>query len=134
MIYLLDTSICILYFNGRSANVLNRIDNTDFKDIVLCSVVKAELIVGAIKSPQPEKNFAVYRSFTAHFTSLPFDDRAADVYGNIRADLEKRGTPIGPNDLMIAAIALAHNLVLVTNNTREFGRVTGLRIEDWHTP
>ena len=65
------------------------------------------------------------------FESLPFDDTAADAYGRIRADLTVRSTPIGPNDLMIAAMALANRLTLVTHNTREFARVTGLRLEGW---
>jgi tRNA(fMet)-specific endonuclease VapC len=62
---------------------------------------------------------------------LPFDDAAAEAYGRLRAELARRGTPIGPNDLMIAAIALAHDLTLVTHNTAEFSRVSGLRLEDW---
>jgi len=67
----------------------------------------------------------------ADFTSVPFDDEAASKYGEIRSDLARKGTPIGPNDLMIAAIALAHESVLITHNTREFNRVTGLKVEDW---
>ena len=65
------------------------------------------------------------------FASLPFDDRAAEAYGTIRADLERQGTPIGPNDLLIAAIGLASGAILVTHNSREFGRVAGLKTEDW---
>ncbi len=65
------------------------------------------------------------------FVSLPFDDRASEATGTIRADLERQGTPIGPNDLLIAAIALANNAILVTHNSREFGRVARLKIEDW---
>lgn len=69
--------------------------------------------------------------FLDQFVSLPFDDKAALVYGRVRAQLATQGTPIGPNDLMIAAIAIANDVTLVTRNTREFGRVAGLRIEDW---
>lgn len=73
----------------------------------------------------------VQKAFFARYTSLAFDDHAAVVYGPLRADLETKGTPIGPNDLLIASIAVANNLTLVTHNTAEFSRVTGLRVEDW---
>ncbi len=72
--------------------------------------------------------------FLAQFISLPFYDLAAEMYGRIRADLAAKGTPIGPNDLMIAAIALVNSCTVVTHNTREFSRVVGLRLEDWHVP
>ena len=84
----------------------------------------------------PEKSastaeFTKQQVFVNSFVSLPFDDQAAEEYSLIRAELEQAGTPIGPNDLMIAAIALANNVTLITHNTQEFGRVTGLQIEDW---
>jgi tRNA(fMet)-specific endonuclease VapC len=94
----------------------------------------AELYFGAFKSPQPAKNFALLATFLPVFLSLPFGDLAAKVYGQIRADLEARGTPIGPNDLMIAAIALSNDLTLVTHNIAEFGRVPGLKLVDRHVP
>jgi len=86
-----------------------------------------------MKSNRPKKTLAKQQKFLSQFVSLPFDDRAAKVYGEIRAQLAAKGTPIGPNDLMIAAIAVANNVILVTHNTREFSRVDRLRIEDWET-
>jgi len=104
------------------------------QDIVLCDIVKAELYYGAYKSVRFESNLALYREFFREFFSLPFDGIVAEVYGRIRAQLESLGTPIGPNDLQIAAIAIANNLILVTHNTREFSRVRDLRFEDWELP
>jgi tRNA(fMet)-specific endonuclease VapC len=97
----------------------------------LCSVVKAELFYGARKSQRPQRSLEKQQQFVNYFVSLPFDDEAAEVYGQIRAELERAGTPIGPNDLMIAAIAIANDVMLVTHNAREFRRVKGLRLEDW---
>ena len=97
-------------------------------------MVKAELLYGAARSQQPERNQAQLQRFFSGFPSLSFDDQAAAAYGTLRAALEASGTPIGPNDLMIAAIALASGLVLVTHNTAEFSRVPGLQIEDWQVP
>jgi tRNA(fMet)-specific endonuclease VapC len=101
------------------------------QDIVLCSIVKAELLYGARKSQRVEENLQELRAFFAPFESLHFDDKAADFYGMNRAILSKGGTPIGMNDLLIASIALAHDLVVVTRNTREFMRVPSLRLENW---
>ena len=84
-----------------------------------------------MKSRDPTRAIRAQRSFFSRYRSLPFDDVAADVYGRIRAELESKGTPIGPNDLLIAAIAVANDLTLVTHNTNEFSRVTGLVLEDW---
>ena len=98
-------------------------------------MVKAELYYGAYWSAQSDSNLALLDQFCARFVSLPFDDDAAIVYGRIRADLRSKGTPIGPNDLMIAAIALVHDATLVTHNVKEFARVNGLSLEDWeHEP
>jgi len=88
---------------------------------------------GAHKSPCREANLRLLAALFDRFASLPFDDPAAEQYGWIRAELATRGTPIGPNDLMIAAIALANELTLVTHNVGEFSRVTGLQVEDWQT-
>ncbi|NJN99790.1 MAG: type II toxin-antitoxin system VapC family toxin [Anaerolineales bacterium] len=84
-----------------------------------------------MKSAKPEENLAKQHRFVSRFISLPFDDNAAEAYSRIRARLEKSGTPIGPNDLLIAAIAVANDVTLVTHNTDEFGRVEGLKLEDW---
>ncbi len=88
---------------------------------------------GAMKSQNPQRTLARQQPFVSRFVSLPFDDKAAKVYSEIRADLEKMGQPIGPNDLLIAAIAIANDVMLVTHNTHEFGRVKGLKLEDWET-
>jgi tRNA(fMet)-specific endonuclease VapC len=103
------------------------------KDLAVCSIVKAELFHGAMKSNNPAQTLAKQQLFLSQFQSLPFDDQAADFYGKVKAYLEKVGTPIGPNDLMIACITLANKLTLVTHNTREFMRVVGLQLEDWET-
>jgi tRNA(fMet)-specific endonuclease VapC len=131
MSYLLDANACIQYLNGRSEHLRQQLSNKRAEEIVLCSVVKAELFFGAQKSLKPERNLKEIRKFFNRFTSIPFDDAAAEAYGRIRSQLEKLGTPIGPNDLLIAAIAVANQIILITHNTTEFGRVEGLIFEDW---
>jgi tRNA(fMet)-specific endonuclease VapC len=131
MTYLLDTNVCSAYLNGRSSNVVQRIGNVSPSEIAVCSVVKAELFFGIMRSRNAAETLAPQRVFLDQFISLPFDDCSAEFYASIRATLATRGTPIGPNDLLIAAIARAHNLTLVTANAREFGCVEGLRIENW---
>ncbi|MGB3754974.1 MAG: type II toxin-antitoxin system VapC family toxin [Rivularia sp. (in: cyanobacteria)] len=131
MIYLLDTNACIVYLNRPMSGVRRRLQSLRSRDIAVCSVVKAELFYGAMKSNNPERTLALQSAFLNTFISLPFDDDAATIYGRIRAELANSGTPIGPYDLQIAAIALANNLILVTHNVREFSRVNGLQIEDW---
>ncbi len=131
MTHLLDTNTCIRYLNGRSPHIVAKVRAIMPGDIVVCSVVKAELFAGAAKSQNPKKNLTTQQAFLDQFVSLPFDDAAAAIYGTTRATLEKAGTPIGPNDMLIAAIALANHVTLVTHNTREFARITGLVLEDW---
>jgi len=131
MNYLLDTNTCIVYLRGRSPNLKRKLDSTPTQQIAVCSVVRSELIYGAMKSANPRKNFALQQDFLNQFVSLPFDDLAAVNFGTIRAKLEALGTPIGAYDLQIAAIAMTHGLILVTHNTAEFERVEGLPIEDW---
>ena len=131
MRYLLDTNVCARYLNGRSLVIRERLQSTNVEEIAVCSVVKAELFYGAMKSNNPQITLARQHQFLRLFVSLPFDDVIALTYGRIRAELAANGTPIGPNDFQIAAIALTHNLILVTHNTREFSRVSGLVIEDW---
>jgi tRNA(fMet)-specific endonuclease VapC len=131
MIWLLDTNVCVCYLNGRSRNLKRKLDATTVEHIVVCSIVKAELFFGVAKCRDPAETLADQRRFLSRFQSLPFDDAAASFYGNIRADLAQRGMPIGDNDIIIAAICLANDVTLVTHNSAEFGRVNGLRIEDW---
>lgn len=131
MIYLLDTNTCIQYLNGRNSLVVNKLKSQKPNDIVLCDIVKLELYYGAYKSERKDKNLQVLNEFFQEFHSLSFDDQAAKKAGEIRAKLAALGTPIGPYDLQIAAIALVYSLILVTHNIDEFSRVEGLSYEDW---
>lgn len=131
MIFLPDTNVWIRFLNPGENQVKNRFLSADPSAIWLCSVVKAELFFGAMKSTRITENRGLLDELFADFESLSFEDDAALKYGEIRFDLARKGTPIGPNDLMIAAIASVHQAVLVTHNTREFTRVTGLTVEDW---
>jgi tRNA(fMet)-specific endonuclease VapC len=129
--YLLDTNACIGYLNGVAVDVLRRMRTLPVSEIAVCSVVKAELFYGAMKSGNPSRTLAEQQRFVNQFISFPFDDQAAEHYGCIRAHLARQGKPIGPNDLLIASIALARSATLVTHNTAEFSRVPNLMIEDW---
>ena len=129
--YLLDTNVCIHLINRSSPRLEQRLRDHPPPAVCLCAVVKAELLHGARRSSRVGENRRLLQRFFAPFPSHPFDDRCAEQYGQIRADLEREGRLIGPNDLMIAAIARAHDLTLVTHNADEFGRVAGLAIEDW---
>jgi len=133
VIYLLDNNTCIVHLKQKASAVSARLKIHSPQDLAVCSVVKAELYYGAMKSQNQARTLAIQQQFLNQFTSLPFDDAAAEIYGRERARLALLGTPIGANDLLIACIALAHNLILVTYNTREFSRVHGLRLEDWET-
>jgi len=133
MTYLLDTNVCIRYLNGRAPGVLRRLQALQPIDVAVCAVVKAELFYGAHRSHAPERSLAVQRQFLQPYRSLPFDDAVAELAGVLRAQFANQGTPIGPYDLPIAAIALANNCTLVTHNMREFGRVPNLAIEDWES-
>lgn len=129
--YLLDTNACIAVLNGSSQPLITRLQSQNPGDILLCSIVKAELIYGAYHSSRAADNLRLLDRFFDPFISLPFNDACCHVYGRIRSDLARSGTPIGPNDLLIAAIAAANDLTLVTANSKEFGRVAGLQIENW---
>jgi tRNA(fMet)-specific endonuclease VapC len=131
MRYLLDTNVCVMYLNGRSVLVRDRLRSISTEEIAVCSVVKAELFYGAMRSNNPTRTLERQQGFLQSFISLPFDDEAAIICGQVRARLASAGTPIGAHDLLIAAIALVNNLTLTTHNTREFERVEGLQIEDW---
>ncbi len=131
MSYLLDTNVCIHLLNERHPTVLQHFRQHNPADIALCSVVKAELLYAARRSQRMEANLQLLKIFFAPLQSLPFDDACAEHYGQIHADLLTQGKPIGPHDTLIAAIARAHSVTLVTRNTGEFSRVPGLRMEDW---
>jgi len=128
--YILDTDICIYTIKGRP-DFLREKFNRFAPQLCMSSVTLAELFFGAEKSEQVERNLGVVESFAARMSVLPFGENAAAHYGEIRAKLERAGTPIGAYDLMIAGQARSEGLILVTNNTKEFGRVPGLRIENW---
>lgn len=130
--YLLDSNVCIRLLNeSASSNMARKLAELTPDDIRLCSVVKSELYYGAYKSTRRDRNLANLNRFFSQVISLPFDDKAAAIAGQVRAQLDVAGTPIGSNDLLIAAIALSNDLTLVTHNTREFGRINGLKYEDW---
>ncbi|MFM7372259.1 MAG: type II toxin-antitoxin system VapC family toxin [Sphaerospermopsis kisseleviana] len=131
MIYLLDTNTCIVYLKGKNLYLKKKLENIPLSEIAVCSVVKGELFYGAMRSADPERNLKLQQDFLNQFVSLPFNDQAATIFGNIRAQLTAQGTPIGGYDLQIAAIALTNNLILVTHNTREFSRIPELKLEDW---
>lgn len=130
---LLDSDTCVSLLRSRTGPAALKLKSFNHDEVALCSIVRAELLYGAYRSAQPEANLQALEGFFAGFASLPFDERCERIYGKIRADLAQKGTPIGPNDLFIAAIALAHEAILVTHNTREFSRVESLRLEDWET-
>jgi tRNA(fMet)-specific endonuclease VapC len=132
--YLLDSNACIRYITGRSVPLRDKIIATPINSIFVCSVVKAEMFYGSMKSQNPAKSLTEQQLFLNQFKSLPFDDDSALIFGEIRAELAKKGTPIGAYDLQIAAIALANGLILITHNIGEFGRIGKLKIEDWETP
>lgn len=135
MNYLLDTNSFIDHLRrGPASNVTIRLAAATPGSIFLSSVVLAELIYGAMRSSvaYQASNLALVSRLGRQFPSLPFDDRAAAEYGRLRAHLAAIGAMIGPNDLMIASIALANQLILVTQNTAEFSRVPNLILETWH--
>ena len=127
---LLDTDIWIALARGEPG-VARRLRSLDPAQVASCSVVRAELMFGARKSQRVAENIEGFVRLLAPFVSLSFDDFAAGHYGLIRATLERAGTPVGANDLLIASIALAHDCLLVTRNSREFERIVGLRVETW---
>ena len=132
--YVLDTNVCVRLMTGTSSVLVRRVREHRPAAFRMCSVVKAELAYGARKSAHVAENLKRVERFCAPFRSLPFDDASAAHYGSIRCELERAGTPIGANDMMIAAIARSRDLTLVTADTREFHRVVGLRVEDWERP
>ncbi len=133
MIFMLDTNICICFLNRRTGyeNILARIDGLAYEQVVISSLTLAELKYGIAKSVKKEANRIKLGYFLYQFECLPFDAEAASCYGDIRIQLESRGTPIGPLDTLIAVHALSLSATIVTNNVRGFERVEGLAIENW---
>ncbi len=134
MRYSLDTNVCIQYLRGKNAAALQRFNCVHFSDIVICSIVRSELLYGAGRSRDPAAETGKVENFLSLFAPKPYGDIAADLFVEHRLRLEKSGSMIGSFDLMIASISLVDNLTQVTHNTAEFSRVTGLVVEDWEVP
>lgn len=128
--FMLDTNICIFTIKNRPVQV-REVFTRHHGQMCISSVTLMELIYGAEKSASPERNLAVVEGFAARLDVLKYDENAAAHTGQLRAELGRVGTPIGPYDQMIAGHARSLGLILVTNNRREFDRVSGLRVEDW---
>lgn len=130
MKYLLDTNTLIYYFKGLG-NVKERLLVCQPSEIVLSSVVSYELQVGILKSTSPQKRIAQLAILKNQVSWVDFDEKSAEATAQIRVELERMGKPIGSYDVQIAGMAMANDLILVTHNTGEFGRVSGLKLEDW---
>ena len=131
MKYLLDTNIFIYIIKKNPQSVFNRLLEIPPDQLSVSAISVAELEYGVRKSSQPEKNQLALKNFLKPLSVLSFDFNATIEYGMIRSNLEKKGIPIGPLDLLIAAHAKSLNYTLVTNNEKEFSRIEGLKIENW---
>lgn len=133
MTYLLDTNVVVDLGSRRGTAIRPRLEAAGLAALAISTISLAELEFGEAKSEQPSRTLILFREFLHEIPVLPFTEDAAHIYGQIRASLERSGQVIGGNDLLIAATALAHNLVLVTRDVGEFRRVNGLKVEDWST-
>jgi tRNA(fMet)-specific endonuclease VapC len=131
MKYLLDTNICIYIIRKKPPAVLKKVKSKQPGRIAISTITLAELEYGIVRSRYPDRNRVALLEFLLPFTILDFDQAASAEYGHIRSSLKSKGRPIDPMDLLLAAQARAHGLVLVTNNEKEFKRVEGLQIENW---
>ena len=129
--YFLDTNTCIYFLNGRYISVINKFKQIKADNIIIPSIVKAELLFGAEKSQKRTENIKILTRFLETFETADFNSESAKHYARIRSNLESSGTAIGPNDLLIASIVIANNGILITHNTREFSRIPDLHFEDW---
>jgi tRNA(fMet)-specific endonuclease VapC len=128
--YMLDTNICIYVIKSRPAGLRERF-NSLADQLCISVITLAEIIYGAEKSARPVENLAIVDQFAARLDVLPFGERAATHYGQLRAELERAGHPVGIHDVMIGSHARSEGLTLVSNNLREFLRMEGLRLENW---
>jgi tRNA(fMet)-specific endonuclease VapC len=128
--YMLDTNICIYAMKQRPESLARRFDESA-EQLSISTVAMGELIYGAEKSARMTANLQAVEAFLGRLEVLPFDGKAAAHFGQIRAELERAGQPIGAYDLMIGGHARSQGLILVTNNEREFSRIAGLRVENW---
>jgi tRNA(fMet)-specific endonuclease VapC len=131
MTWMLDTNTCIALINRDRSQPSQRVDPKGFDDLAISSIVLAELHAGVAKSERCIRNAEDLCAFLIGIDIVPFDEQAAAIYGAIRSRLERRGTPIGPMDLLIAAHAMSTNATLVTHNTKEFERLADLQVDDW---
>jgi len=131
MKYMLDTNICIYIIKKKPDKVIRHLRELRLSDVCISSITLSELEYGVEKSEQRDRNKIALAKFIAPIEVIAYDDLAAARYGGIRSFLEKNGISIGALDMLIAAHALAEDLILVTNNEREFKRVPGLKIENW---
>ena len=131
MRYLLDTNIVIFVLKDREGKAAARLAQESPTDVATCAVVEAELYHGATKYGASDRRRTALDGFLAPYRSLAFDSACVPNYARIRDEMERAGHVIGGNDLLIAAIALTHDLTLVTHNSGEYNRVSGLRVEDW---
>lgn len=131
MSYCLDTNTIVYFLKGTHSGIRDRLAGLQPRQVAVSEVVVAELLFGVQRSQQKAANAAKVMAFLTPLRRLAFDERVSPHYAEIRADLANRGDLIGPNDLMIAATARAHGLILVTHNRAEFSRVEGLKVEDW---
>ena len=128
--YMLDTNICIYVIKSRPAGLRERF-NSLADQLCISAITLAEIIYGAEKSARPVENLAIIEQFVARLDVLSFGERAATHYGQLRAELERAGHPVGIHDMMIGGHARSEGLTLVSNNLREFQRMEGLRLENW---
>ncbi len=128
--YMLDTNIVIYTIKNRPEKV-RKVFKRHAGQMAISAITLGELVYGAEKSARPERNLADVEGFAARLDVMPFDEAAAFHFGQLRAELAKKGKSIGPYDQMIAGHARSLGLILVTNNVAEFKRVPGLRIENW---
>ena len=131
MRYMLDTNICRYVIKHKPESVFRKLKKIKPEDVCISSITYAELAYGVEKSAQPERNRLALSMMLSSIEIVAFDDAAADEYGEIRAGLERKGTPIGSLDILIAAHARSLGCTLVTNNTKEFCRVEGLEVVNW---
>ena len=131
MKYLLDTNTCIYIINKKPPSAVDKIRSKHPDEVSISTITIAELEYGVYRSKHADQNRIALLEFLVPFVILDFDQSAAAVYGSVRASLERKGTPIGPMDLLLAAQALSQQLILVTNNEKEFRPIAALRIENW---
>jgi len=129
--YMLDTDICIALIKNRPEAMRSRLSRLSPEEVGISGIVAAELWFGVEHSQKKKRNTAALKDFMEYVSLLDWPCEASNTYGQIRAEIQKKGTPIGAMDLLIASHALSLDVVLVTNNTKEFERVPGLKIENW---